>query len=100
MSLPILIGPNKHHKIVEFRRMLDESAYHALSPADLGIVLDVRETGQTFAENACRKAEAFCRVARLTALADDSGLVVDALGGEPGIYSARYGGGGGAGAGR
>jgi XTP/dITP diphosphohydrolase len=63
-----------------------------LTPDDLGLALDVAETGSTFAANARLKAEAFSAASGLPALADDSGLVVDALGGEPGIHSARYGG--------
>src|SRR5947209_19910233 len=92
MSISVLIASNNAHKVAEFRRMLGASRYRVLSPADLGIDLDVPETGRTFAENARRKAEAFCRASGVIALADDSGLVVDALGGAPGIYSARYGG--------
>jgi XTP/dITP diphosphohydrolase len=59
---------------------------------DLGIDLEVEETGITFAENAVLKAEAFLEAGGILSVADDSGLVVDALQGAPGIYSARYGG--------
>ena len=62
------------------------------SPRDLGITVDVEETGTTFAENAMLKAKAICKEANLPAIADDSGLCVDALNGAPGVYSARYGG--------
>lgn len=92
MSSPILIASNNRHKIAEFRRILAPFSFELLSPADVGIALDVPETRHTFADNARKKAEAFASKAGLIALADDSGLVVDALGGEPGIYSARYGG--------
>ena len=61
-------------------------------PKDLGITVDVEETGVTFAENAMLKAKAICELAKLPAIADDSGLCVDALNGAPGVYSARYGG--------
>jgi XTP/dITP diphosphohydrolase len=61
-------------------------------PQVLGIEIEVEETGHTFAENAAQKAVAYARVAGLPALADDSGLEVDALGGAPGIYTARYAG--------
>ena len=63
-----------------------------VSPADVGITVDVEETGTTFAENAMLKAKAICTAANLPAIADDSGLCVDALNGGPGVYSARYGG--------
>lgn len=59
-------------------------------PEELGLHLEVAEDGQTYAENAARKALAFCQASGLVTLADDSGLEVDALGGQPGIYSARY----------
>ena len=63
-----------------------------LSPSDAGIDIEVDETGVTFAENARLKAAAFCAASGLPSIADDSGLAVAALGGRPGVYSARYGG--------
>ena len=63
-----------------------------MTPKSLGIDLEVEETGTTFAENAMLKAKAICEAANLPAIADDSGLCVDALAGAPGVYSARYGG--------
>lgn len=63
-----------------------------VTPIDLGIELEVEETGSSFTENAELKAEAFFGATGMTTVADDSGLVVDALHGAPGIYSARYGG--------
>ena len=60
--------------------------------ADVGVDVDVEETGVTFAENAALKARAVCEASGLPAIADDSGLCVDALNGAPGVYSARYGG--------
>ncbi len=92
MPIPLLIASNNQHKIEEFRRLLDPSTFQLLAPADLGLQLDVPETGETFAENATLKARAFCAASGHIALADDSGLAVDALGGEPGVHSARYGG--------
>jgi XTP/dITP diphosphohydrolase len=86
----VLVASNNPHKLAEFRGMLEP--FKVLAPVDVGVELDVAETGSTFAENARLKAEAFCRATGLLTLADDSGLVVDALGGEPGVYSARYGG--------
>lgn len=81
-------------KIREFRRLLAGSCLEVVTPAELGVDVDVEENGDSFAQNAALKARAFARTAGCLALADDSGLEVDALGGEPGIYSARYGGAG------
>ena len=68
-------------------------AYHVLVlMVELGITVDVEETGTTFAENAMLKAKTICAASGLPAIADDSGLCVDALNGAPGVYSARYGG--------
>ncbi|MCL1795288.1 MAG: RdgB/HAM1 family non-canonical purine NTP pyrophosphatase [Clostridia bacterium] len=72
--------------------MLLAAHYEVLSLREAGLSVDIEETGSTFAENARLKAEAVMRLARCAALADDSGLSVDALGGAPGVYSARYAG--------
>ena len=72
--------------------ILGQFGVEVVSPKDLGITVDVEETGSTFAENAMLKAKAICELAKLPAIADDSGLCVDALNGGPGVYSARYGG--------
>ena len=72
--------------------ILRDLGVEVVSPAALGIPVDVEETGTTFLENALLKAKAICRAANLPAIADDSGLCVDALNGAPGVYSARYGG--------
>jgi len=72
--------------------ILEKLGVRALSLAEAGIESDAEETGTTFEENSRIKALAAMRVAKLPAIADDSGLEVDALGGEPGVYSARYGG--------
>ena len=76
----------------ELRRLLAGAPVEAVAPADLGLTLDVDETGATYAENAALKARAFAAASGLPALADDSGIEVDALGGGPGPRSARYGG--------
>ncbi len=80
----LLIASNNKGKIAEFQALLAGCGWELVTPADLGLDLDVHEAGQTYAENARLKARAFASAARLPALADDSGLEVDALGGEPG----------------
>ena len=79
-------------KLREMGEILKDFGIEVVSPRDLGITVDVEETGTTFAENALLKAKAICKAAGLPAIADDSGLCVDALNGAPGVYSARYGG--------
>ena len=79
-------------KLREMGEILKDFGIEVVSPRDLGITVDVEETGTTFAENAMLKAKAICQAAGLPAIADDSGLCVDALNGAPGVYSARYGG--------
>ena len=79
-------------KLREMADILSHLNIEVVSPADLGIDVDVEETGTTFAENAMLKAKAICKAANLPAIADDSGLCVDALNGGPGVFSARYGG--------
>ena len=79
-------------KLKEMGAILARFGVEVVSPKDLGLTVDVEETGATFAENAMLKAKAICAAAKLPAIADDSGLCVDALNGGPGVYSARYGG--------
>ena len=79
-------------KLKEMGDILARFGVEVVSPKDLGLTVDVEETGTTFAENAMLKAKAICAAAGLPAIADDSGLCVDALNGGPGVYSARYGG--------
>lgn len=88
----LLLATNNPHKLQEFRQMLSTLDIEAVSPRDIDLQLDVDETGESFAENAVLKAEAFSAASGYLTLSDDSGLVVDALGGAPGVYSARYGG--------
>jgi len=78
-------------KIAEIARLLDGLAIDIISQSELG-VSDADETGRTFAENSLVKARHACNATGLAAIADDSGLAVDALGGRPGVYSARYAG--------
>ena len=77
-------------KLKEIRRILEAQGHEVKSQKELGITLEPEETGTTFAENALIKAKAICEASGLPTLADDSGLMVDALGGAPGVYSARY----------
>lgn len=88
----ILLATNNPGKVREFRRLLEPFGFVAVTPAEAGIAVDVEEDGQSYAENAILKARAFAAASGMTALADDSGIEVDALGGGPGMYSARYGG--------
>ena len=92
-SLPrLLIATHNMGKLRELRELMGTIPYELVSLGDLGIHHDVDETGSTFEENATLKAEAYCELAGIITLADDSGLEVDALGGEPGVRSARYAG--------
>ena len=79
-------------KLKEMSEILDQFGVEVVQPSQLGLHVDVEETGETFAENALLKARAVCAAAGLPAVADDSGLCVDALNGGPGVYTARYGG--------
>ena len=90
--MEIIIATGNAGKVREFKRMLEPLGYQVFSQKEKGIVLDVEETGSTFAENAMLKAKAVWKIAGLPVIADDSGLCVDALDGRPGIYSARYAG--------
>jgi XTP/dITP diphosphohydrolase len=89
----LLLATNNPGKLKELRALLSGLSGVALvSPADVGVELEVAETGGAYLENAALKAKAFAEASGLVALADDSGLEVDALDGAPGIYSARFGG--------
>ena len=90
--MKIVIATHNKNKLREIGEIL--TGHEILSAEEAGFFGDVEETGATFAENARIKAEAVCRATGLPALADDSGLCVDALGGAPGVFSARYSGGG------
>src|SRR5690349_14317107 len=88
---PLLIATNNQGKIQELHELLDNLSIELVTPSQINLELDVIEDGQTYAENATKKAVAFAQVSGLISLADDSGLEVDALDGAPGLYSARYG---------
>jgi XTP/dITP diphosphohydrolase len=86
----LLIASSNKGKLREIQAILGDFPVELLLPAQIGLDLDVVEDGVTYAENASRKALAFSQASGLISLADDSGLEVDALGGQPGLYSARY----------
>ncbi len=86
----VLASKNKH-KLEEISQITRKFDMELVLQSELGVDIDVEETGTTFEENSFLKAEAVMKATGLPALADDSGIAVDALNGEPGIYSARYG---------
>ena len=88
----LLLATNNHGKIVEFQQLLEGCGWELVTPGELGLNVQAEETGQGYAENATIKAVEYARASGLVALADDSGLEVDALGGRPGVLSARYAG--------
>jgi XTP/dITP diphosphohydrolase len=90
--IKLLVATNNPGKVREYEVLLRGLPLTLTYPAQEGIDIEVEETGSTFAENACLKAAAYARASGLLTLADDSGLEVDALGGEPGTRSARYAG--------
>jgi XTP/dITP diphosphohydrolase len=87
----VLASQNKH-KLEEMQAILSAHGVEAVLQSDLGLHVDVEETGSTFAANAMLKAKAVMEASGLPAIADDSGVCCDALSGAPGVYSARYGG--------
>ena len=90
-DMKIIIASNNAGKIREYKQMLEGAGFgEVLSLKDAGLVCEPEETGSTFEENAAIKARALHAMSGCAALADDSGLMVDALGGEPGVYSARW----------
>ncbi|MBM4444155.1 MAG: RdgB/HAM1 family non-canonical purine NTP pyrophosphatase [Chloroflexi bacterium] len=92
MTPRLLLATRNPGKVREFAYLLRHAPFQLTSLEEEGIGLDVSETGQTLHENARLKAAAYCADSRFVVLADDSGLEVDALDGEPGSLSARYGG--------
>ena len=86
----LLIATNNIGKVDEIKALLRNLDLILITPSDLGISLDVSEDGQTYAENATKKALAFAQASGLIAIGDDSGLEVDALGGQPGLRSHRF----------
>ncbi|WP_417043751.1 XTP/dITP diphosphatase [Dysosmobacter sp.] len=90
--MKFVLATHNPGKLREMSDILSHLGVEVVSPADVGVTVEVEETGTTFAENAMLKAKAICAASGLPAIADDSGLCVDALNGGPGVYSARYGG--------
>jgi len=88
----LLLATNNRGKLREIQALFSGVYPRILTLEEAGITLDVEEDGETFEENALKKAREAVRLSGLDALADDSGLCVDALGGAPGVYSARYAG--------
>ena len=87
----MILASNNAHKLTEFQAIFADMGIEIISQRAAGCVFEIDETGETFEENAYLKAKAVTDALGCAAVADDSGLVVDALGGEPGVYSARYG---------
>lgn len=88
--MKILLATSNKGKIAEIQSILSPLPIDILTPADIGLTLDVEETGNTYLENALLKADAYSRASALPTLADDTGLEVAALNGIPGIHSARF----------
>ena len=89
--MKVVLASHNPHKLVEIDAILSKLGIELVLQSEVGVDIDVEETGTTFEENSFLKAEAVMKATGLPALADDSGIAVDALNGEPGIYSARYG---------
>ena len=90
--MKVVLASQNKHKLEEISKITAKFDMELVLQSDLGVQIDVEETGTTFEENSLLKAKAVMEATGLPALADDSGIAVDALNGEPGVYSARYGG--------
>ncbi|HLL80303.1 MAG TPA: XTP/dITP diphosphatase [Ktedonobacteraceae bacterium] len=88
----LLLATTNQHKLEEYRAIFNDLPFALLSLNDISLDMDVEENGQTFVENATIKAVAYAQATGMLSLADDSGLEIDALGGAPGVYSARFAG--------
>lgn len=89
--MKVVLASKNPHKLKEISKITEKFDMELVLQSELGVDIDVEETGTTFEENSLLKAEAVMKATGLPALADDSGIAVDALNGEPGVYSARYG---------
>ena len=90
--MKVVLASKNPHKLVEIDAITRKLGIELILQSELGVDIDVEETGTTFEENSLIKAEAVMKATGLPAMADDSGIAVDALNGAPGVYSARYGG--------
>ena len=90
--MKMVLASQNAHKKVEMSHILEQYGVELVLQSELGVHIDVEETGTTFEENSLLKAKAVMEATGLPAIADDSGLCVEALNGAPGVYSARYGG--------
>ena len=90
--MPLVIASNNAHKVREIKQILGNFFDDVLTMKDVGLDIEIEETGTTFEENSFIKADAVLKATGFPSLADDSGLCVDCLDGEPGVYSARYAG--------
>ena len=91
MSMKVVLASKNKHKLEEISKITEKFNIELVLQSECGVDIDVEENGTTFEENSYIKAKAVMDATGLPALADDSGIAVDALNGEPGIYSARYG---------
>ena len=89
--MKVVLASKNPHKLVEISQITEAFGFDLVLQSELGLDMDVEETGTTFEENSLQKARAVMEATGLPALADDSGIAVDALDGAPGVYSARYG---------
>ncbi len=89
--MKVVLASKNQHKLEEISKITSQFDMELVLQSELGVDIDVEETGTTFEENSFLKADAVMKATGLPALADDSGIAVDALNGEPGVYSARYG---------
>ena len=90
--MKVILASQNRHKLYEIQTILSRYGMEVILQSDLNLDIEVDETGTTFEENSMLKAKAVMEATGLPAVADDSGLCVDVLGGAPGVYSARYGG--------
>lgn len=90
----LLIATRNRGKLKEIRELLEDLPFNIVDLSRYPMIQTVEESGETFADNACLKATGYARLAGVMTLADDSGLMVDALDGAPGVHSARYAGAG------